>query len=61
VTQPDTTGKKTPLLCECGLPFAHIQRDVLVVLSRHNGDKHVNVITLAEIKKLLEQEQQQPA
>lgn len=37
----------------CGLPFATIQNGVLMVESKHNGDKHTNVITLAELEKLL--------
>jgi hypothetical protein len=33
----------------CDLPFATIQRGVLMVNSRHHGDKHVNVVTLQDL------------
>lgn len=42
-----------PLRCsECGLPFARIQNGVLIVESKHNGETHVNVITIAAIAEL---------
>lgn len=45
-----------PLRCaKCGLPWATIQNGVLMVESKHNGDKHTNVITLAELVKLLQE------
>lgn len=37
---------------QCGLPWAKICNGVLVVESRHHGDRHVNVITLDEVKRL---------
>jgi hypothetical protein len=37
----------------CDLPFATIQRGVLVILSRHHGDRHTNVISAAELLALL--------
>jgi hypothetical protein len=33
----------------CDLPFATIQRGVLVIVSRHHGDKHINVLSLADL------------
>jgi hypothetical protein len=44
------------LRCEqCGLPFGRIQNGVLVVESRHHGQVHMNVISLATIQKLLQE------
>ena len=44
------------LRCEqCGLPFARIQNGVLVVESRHHGQVHLNVISLAAIRELLQE------
>jgi len=37
---------------QCGLPWAKICNGVLVVESRHHGDRHVNVIALTEIERL---------
>jgi len=37
---------------QCGLPWAKICNGVLVVESRHHGDRHVNVIALDEIARL---------
>lgn len=37
---------------QCGLPWAKISNGVLVVESRHHGDRHVNVISLAELERL---------
>ena len=34
---------------QCGLPWAKISNGVLVVESRHHGDRHVNVIALEEL------------
>lgn len=39
----------------CDLPFAVVQRGVLVIQSRHHGQKHSNVITLEELRRMLEQ------
>lgn len=38
----------------CDLPFATIQRGVLMVNSRHHGDKHVNVVTLQDLIQWLQ-------
>ena len=37
---------------QCGLPWAKISNGVLVVESRHHGDRHVNVISLDELARL---------
>lgn len=42
---------------QCGLPWAKICNGVLVVESRHHGDRHVNVITLDEVKRLWQEAQ----
>lgn len=56
MTTPDTIVLKCSC---CDLPFATIQRGVLMVNSRHHGDKHVNVITLAELVSRLQPEGEQ--
>lgn len=33
----------------CGLPWARIENGVLIVVSNHHGEKHENVIALAEL------------
>jgi hypothetical protein len=49
-----TTPEPIVLKCACcDLPFATIQRGVLVILSRHHGDRHTNVISAAELLALL--------
>jgi hypothetical protein len=37
---------------QCGLPWAKISNGVLVVESRHHGDRHVNVISLDELARM---------
>lgn len=37
---------------QCGLPWAKISNGVLVVESRHHGDRHVNVIALEALLRL---------
>jgi len=37
---------------QCGLPWAKICNGVLVVESRHHGDRHVNAIAIAELERL---------
>jgi hypothetical protein len=37
---------------QCGLPWAKICNGVLVVESRHHGDRHVNVISLEELGRM---------
>jgi hypothetical protein len=38
----------------CDLPFAVVQRGVLVIQSRHHGERHVNVLTLEELRRMLD-------
>ncbi len=38
---------------ECGLPWAKIVNGVLVVESRHHGEKHTSVIAITELEKLM--------
>lgn len=48
--------KREPLRCDCcGLPFACIEGDELVIRSRHHGEKHENRIDLAELLGRLEE------
>jgi hypothetical protein len=37
----------------CKLPFARIQNGALVIDSRHHGERHTNVIALAELVRLV--------
>jgi hypothetical protein len=42
--------------CECSccrLPLARIQNGVLIIESRHHGERHTNVIALAELVQLI--------
>lgn len=42
------------LICtHCQLPFARIQNETLVIESRHHGEKHVNVIPLDMLQRIL--------
>lgn len=46
-----------PLRCQCGTcktPFAVVRGGVLVIESRHNGEKHTNFLTLEEVRRMLE-------
>ena len=46
-----------PVRCaECGTPVAEVQGETLVIRSKHHGDQHVTVITLDELRRLLERE-----
>lgn len=55
MTQTIATERKE-LECHCcTLPFGYVQGGALVIVSRHNGDKHVNVLTLEKVKALLEE------
>jgi len=40
---------KDKFRCYCGLPFARLQGDSIVVESRHRGQKHTNFLRLSEI------------
>jgi hypothetical protein len=45
---------------QCGLPWAKLSNGVLVVESRHHGERHVNVIALETLFKMwLEAQQEQ--
>ena len=48
-----------PLRCNCcGLPFARVQNGALVIESHHHGQRHVNVISVAELRRLLAEPKQ---
>lgn len=36
----------------CGLPWARVQGGALVVVSRHHGEQHVNVVALTELRRM---------
>jgi hypothetical protein len=56
-----TTPEPIVLKCACcDLPFATIQRGVLMVNSRHHGDKHVNVVTLQDLIQWLRTIEHEP-
>lgn len=38
----------------CDLPFAVIQRGVLVIVSRHHGDRHINTVVVADLLRALQ-------
>ncbi len=42
--------------CHCGLPWAKVQAGVLIIESKHHGDKHVNVIPLADLLRMCHNE-----
>lgn len=45
---------KKPLLCStCRLPFAVVENGVLVIESRHHGEKHTNVLSLEAVYELV--------
>lgn len=54
---PDTIVLKCSC---CDLPFATIQRGVLMVNSRHHGDKHVNVVTIRDLIEMLRKVTEEP-
>lgn len=43
----------------CKLPFARIQNGVLIIESRHHGEKHTNVIALAELLRMISADEAQ--
>jgi hypothetical protein len=49
-------GTVTLRRASCGLPFARLQNGVLVVQSKHHGQKHVNGVAVAELVKLCREE-----
>lgn len=42
----------------CGLAVATVQNGVLLITSRHHGEKHVTPITLADLQRLMEQDKE---
>jgi hypothetical protein len=45
---------KLPCQCGgCGTPYAVVQNGVLVIIARHNGEKHTNVLRLEDVERLL--------
>ena len=46
-------GHTVPLRCSCGSTFAQLREDgAVVIVSRHHGQKCVNVLTLEDLMKL---------
>jgi hypothetical protein len=39
----------------CGLPFARLQNGVVVVQSKHHGQKHVNGVAVARLVELCQE------
>jgi hypothetical protein len=39
----------------CNLPYAEVKNGVLVIVSRHSGDRHINALALADVERLLKQ------
>ncbi len=45
-----------PIVCStCSTPIASLQGDKIVIESRHHGERHVTVITLAELSEKVQQ------
>lgn len=38
----------------CGLPYARLSGNVLIIESRHHGEKHTNTITVDKLAELVE-------
>lgn len=60
----EKTATRFELLCSCGecrLPFAVIENGMLIILSRHNGVSHRNVIPLLMAVDLGDARSQAPA
>ena len=55
-SQPEPAASApVPFFCGCcELPFARLQNGVLVIQSNHHGEKHQNVIAVAELVRLAE-------
>jgi hypothetical protein len=54
-----TDPRQHPLRCQCGTcktPFAFVQNGALVIVARHNGEKHTNILPLTQVVQLLQQE-----
>lgn len=41
---------------KCGITFLSIQNGCLMVTSIHDGQRHTNVVTLADIRRLQEED-----
>jgi hypothetical protein len=48
-----TTDRRVLRCRYCGLPFAALQNGVLIIESKHNSTKHVNVLTLEVLQQLM--------
>jgi hypothetical protein len=49
--------KNEPLRCQCrdcNTPIAKVQDGVLVIIARHDGEKHVNILKIEDLIKLLQ-------
>jgi len=44
-----------PIRCaECGTPVAEVQGNNVLIRSKHHGETHVTVLSLDELRRLLE-------
>jgi len=51
--QPAESGQTVPLRCSCGTTFARLREDgALIIVSRHHGQKCVNILTVNELVRL---------
>ena len=53
--QNDKTQPSEPIILRCaccGLPFARLEGDKLVIESRHKGEVHVNEISVRALRAL---------
>ncbi len=52
-TPANGAGRTTPLVCSCGCTFAQMREDgALIIVSRHHGQKCVNVLTKEDLEIL---------
>ena len=57
--RPD--GQRLILGCQCGactLPFAYVQNGILMIQSEHYGKAHINVISLEDVRQMIEDARQ---
>lgn len=50
--------RRIVLHCQCGaceVPFAVVQNGVLVIIARHGGDKHTNVVRPDQLAEMARQ------
>lgn len=53
ISETSRPGHTVPLRCACGSAFAQLRDDgAVVIVSRHHGQKCVNVLTLEDLMKL---------